>query len=184
LNKTYLLCESVKEGLVIIDQHAAHERVVFERLKGAHLESKIERQPLLVPLSLDLSLSEAAVLERSVDPLLRLGFEVDRFSGNTFVIRAVPLMLVDCNYEALLQDMMGDLSDLNVGEKVDNMVDPVLASMACHGSVRAGKTMPMEEIKSLLAQLDDTPFGTNCPHGRPIFRKMSIVEIEKMFGRR
>jgi len=181
LKDTYLLYEA-KDGLLILDQHAAHERIVYETLKKSFHSSSMERQAFLIPPRLELSLKEGRILEEKLDQLAGLGFELEHFGGTTFLLRSVPSILVDVQWENFLIDLIpvleeeGDLGN-------ERALDRLLTVMSCHGAIRAGKRMSHREIVLLLEQLEDMDLPSNCPHGRPIFRKFSYDEIERMFRR-
>ncbi|MEE9611791.1 MAG: hypothetical protein V3W19_11090, partial [Desulfatiglandales bacterium] len=181
LNDTYLLCQT-KEGLLIIDQHAAHERVVYETLKNSFHASHIESQSFLIPHELEVSLKEGRILETKLGELATMGLELEHFGGSTFLLRSVPSILVDVQWKNFLLDLIpvleeeGDLTN-------DRAMDKLLTVMACHGAIRAGKRMSQEEMNLLLNQLEKMNLPTHCPHGRPIFRKFTQYELEKMFKR-
>ncbi len=181
LKGTYLLFQE-KDGLLMIDQHAAHERVVYETLKAKYAASKVESQNFLLPVDIELALNDARILETKLEQLGNLGFEIEHFGGNSFLIRAVPAILVNSDWESFLVDLIpvleeeGDLS-------TDRAMDKLLTVMACHGAIRAGHSMTQQEMTLLVEQLRKLELATNCPHGRPVFKKFSYYEIEKMFKR-
>jgi DNA mismatch repair protein MutL len=181
LKNTYLLFQAV-DGLIVLDQHAAHERILYETLKKNYLSSKVVSQAFLIPVRLELSSKESRTLIEKLDQIASFGFELEHFGGNTFLLRSVPSVLVNVEYENFLMDLIplldeeGDLTS-------DKAVEKVMTVMACHGAIRAGQKMSHGEISLLLEQLEDMDLPTNCPHGRPIYRKISYHEIEKMFKR-
>ena len=181
LKDTYILCQA-KEGLLMIDQHAAHERIVYETLKKSYASSKIELQSFLIPQKIELSLEEGRILLKKLDQLVRMGFEIEHFGGSTFLVRAIPAILVNVKWEEFLLDLIpvlkaeGDLSN-------EKAMDRLLTITACHGAIRAGHRMSQEEMALLLRQLEEAELSTNCPHGRPVFKKFNYYEIEKMFKR-
>ncbi len=181
LKDTYLLFEAA-DGLLLIDQHAAHERIVYESLKKAYKTSKIESQAFLIPRTLELSLKEGRVVQEKLDQLNELGFVLEPFGRSTFLLRSVPSILVNMDWESFLLDMIPVLTE---EEDLTNerALDRFLAVMSCHGAIRAGKRMSRNEISLLLEQLEKMELPTNCPHGRPIFKKFSYNEIERMFKR-
>jgi DNA mismatch repair protein MutL len=181
LDRTYLVCEGPGE-LVLIDQHAAHERVAFARLRAAHGRSEIRRQRLLFPLPVEIDeIAAALVADR---PLLEaLGFEVEAAGPRSILVRAVPEMLKDADPKPLLRDVLGQLADGAAASSAVERVDHVLATMACHSVVRAGDVLGRQEVLSLLAQLDDVDLRSHCPHGRPVLLRMPLPEIERRFGR-
>jgi DNA mismatch repair protein MutL len=181
LKDTYLLFQD-RDGLLLVDQHAAHERILYETLKKNYLASKVESQTFLIPIRLELSLKEGRVLLEKIDQMAALGFEMEHFGGNTFLIRSVPAILVNVEWQAFLLDLIPILEEeeLLVNEKA---MDRLLTVMACHGAIKAGQKMSRGEMNMLIEQLDEMALPTNCPHGRPVFKKFSYYEIEKMFKR-
>ncbi|MDY7034743.1 MAG: DNA mismatch repair endonuclease MutL, partial [Thermodesulfobacteriota bacterium] len=181
LRDTYILCQA-SDGLLLIDQHAAHERIVYETLKRSYHSKQMERQSFLMPYELEVSMIDGKILLKRIDSLLELGFELQHFGGSTFLLRSVPSILVDVKWEAFLLDLIPVLKD-GGDLTTERVLDKLLTVMACHGAVRAGKRMSQEEITRLINKLEEMDLPTNCPHGRPIFRKLSYYEIEKMFKR-
>ncbi|MDB9822456.1 DNA mismatch repair endonuclease MutL [Deltaproteobacteria bacterium] len=181
LRETYLLFQT-SDGLLVVDQHAAHERILYEKLKKNYLSNRIEGQAFLIPMRLEVSLKEGRVLMEKTDQMAALGFELEHFGGSTFLIRSVPSMLVDVEWENFMLDLIPVLEEEEnlANEKA---MDRLMAVMACHGAIRAGQRMSHREMTLLLEQLEEMDLPTNCPHGRPIFRKFSYYEIEKMFKR-
>jgi DNA mismatch repair protein MutL len=181
LDETYLLFQG-ENGLLIVDQHAAHERVVYETLKRGYKKDVIERQGFLIPPNLEFTLQEARIIEKNLDQLARMGLEMDYFGGNTFLLRAVPSILQTVDWEAFLRELIPHL------EKKENLdreeaYDQFIALMACHNALRSGQSLSQQEITYLLEQLEGMSLPTHCPHGRPIFRNIGYREIDKMFGR-
>ena len=179
LNYTYILCEGA-DGLVIVDQHAAHERVLYEKLMKGIQENGLEIQRLLLPKTLELSIREKRVLEQKNQMLADFGIEVEDFGGQTILLCSVPSLLEGADWEILLGEV---ISALEQGQEKEHLLGKVISLMACHGAIRAGYPMKMAEMQALLDQLNQTGLPTNCPHGRPIFRKITFFELEKMFKR-
>jgi DNA mismatch repair protein MutL len=180
LKDTYLLFQG-RDGLLLVDQHAAHERILYETLKKNYLASKVESQIFLIPIRLELSLKEGGILLEKIDQMAALGFELEHFGGSTFLLRSVPSILVNVEWQAFLLDLIPILEEeLLVNERA---MDRLMTVMACHGAIKAGQKMSHREINMLIEQLDEMDLPTNCPHGRPVFRKFSYYEIEKMFKR-
>ncbi len=191
LARTYLVCEADGE-LVLIDQHAAHERVAFERLRAAHGKSEIRRQRLLFPVPVDLP-DGIAISSDEIAALGTLGFEVEigvagsgAAGGGTLLMRAVPELVKDADPKPLLHDVLGRLADDGEDPKTESLshrIDQVLATMACHSVVRAGDVLGRPQAVALLAQLDGVDLRSHCPHGRPVLLRLSLPEIERRFGR-
>jgi DNA mismatch repair protein MutL len=181
LKETYILCET-QGGLLLVDQHAAHERRVFERLKKSYDSATLECQPFLIPPRVEFSPSESRTILKKMGELSQLGIALEHFGGGTFMVRSVPSLLVDVHWESFLREVLPLLEEQG-NVKGDQMVERLLALMACHGAIRAGQRLSKEEMVSLVEQLDEVEVPTNCPHGRPVFKRLSFYEIEKMFRR-
>jgi DNA mismatch repair protein MutL len=181
LRDTYLLFQA-EDGLLIVDQHAAHERILYEKLKKGLVEMKVDIQPFLIPVKIEASLKDASVLEENLPQLARLGFELDHFGGSTFLIRSAPAALGNADWETLISDLIPEL-EKNAPVGIEQTMDDMLIVMACHGAIRARQSLGQREITLLLEELDSLDIPTNCPHGRPIFKKIVYSEIEKMFKR-
>jgi DNA mismatch repair protein MutL len=181
LKETYILCET-KDGLLLVDQHAAHERRVYEKLKTSYDNSNLECQPFLLPPRVEFSPSESRTILKKTGELSELGITLEHFGGGTFLVRSVPSLLVDVQWESFLREILPVLEEQNA-VKGGQVVDKLLALMACHGAIRAGQRLSKEEMVSLVEQLDEAEVPTNCPHGRPVFKRLSFYEIEKMFRR-
>lgn len=178
---TFLVCEG-DDALFILDQHAAAERVTFDRLKKAHTERAVEMQRLLVPAVVDVAPSEAAALEENADALARLGVEVRSVGDAAVAVHGVPALLLRKDPARIVRDLVAELSRTS-GRPFSAMIDLVLATMACHGSVRAGDPVSRAEVEALLAALDEVDFAGHCPHGRPLLMRMSFAELERKVGR-
>ena len=180
LGGTYILCQT-DAGLLVLDQHAAHERVVYENLKRAFETSSMEIQALLIPFEMELSFKEKTVALEKGKELMAFGLEVDHFGGNTFLLRSVPALLKDVDWASMVSELLSRIEDGEVD--FATFMDDAVAVMACHGAIRAGQKMSMEEMSLLIDQLKEMDLPTNCPHGRPIVKEFSYYEIEKMFKR-
>jgi len=180
LKETYILCQS-RDGLLMVDQHAAHERIVYETLKKCHQGSNIERQAFLIPQKIELSLKEARILQEHLNQLADIGLDIEHFGGNTFLLRSVPVILVDVHWENFLRDLIPVLEEGDVSS--EKVLDGLLTLISCHGALRAGQRLSQKEMSLLLSQLEEMNLSTNCPHGRPIIKTFSYYEIEKMFKR-
>jgi DNA mismatch repair protein MutL len=180
---TYIVAEAV-DGLVIVDQHAAHERLVLERLRAAGAgEAVAASQALLLPEVVELDEPACDRLEDSAAKFAEYGLALERFGPAAMLVRAMPAALRGADPEKLLTDLADDLAQhgeaLLLGEKIEH----VLATMACHGSVRAGRTLSVAEMNALLREMERTPRSGQCNHGRPTWVKLSMGDVEKLFGR-
>jgi DNA mismatch repair protein MutL len=178
----YVVCQN-GEAMVLIDQHAAHERVAFERLRRAYAEGGVARQPLLVPAIVELGAREAAVLTELCQDLERIGFEIEPFGAGSFAVRAVPALLADANPAALVHDLVEELAEVGSSRRLTHAAEDVLARLACHSVVRVGQSLTAEAIQALLRAMDDIDFAGNCPHGRPAFISFPRGELERRFRR-
>ncbi|HEY3445393.1 MAG TPA: DNA mismatch repair endonuclease MutL [Myxococcales bacterium] len=182
--RTYLVCEAPGPQLVVIDQHAAHERLRFHQLREAFKARKPQAQSFLFPASVDMPLAEARVLADHLEEVKQVGFDVDPFGGTTFALKAVPAPLVGCDYRQLLTDLAGELMQVEKGRAFESAMEDVLATMACHSAVRAHQSLTPEECRALLDALDAIDFNTRCPHGRPVAAQIPLLELEKRVERR
>jgi DNA mismatch repair protein MutL len=182
LKNTYILCQA-EDGLLLVDQHAAHERVVYDALRKRARDGAAETQPFLIPKQVELSLAEAGVLEEHGAALARLGLEVEPFGGTTCLLRSVPPVLLEVDLDAFLRELLARLKETGGELESDAAMDELLAVMACHGAVRAGKPLSEREMNALLDDLQRTELPSNCPHGRPVSRKITWGELERMFKR-
>ncbi|MDJ0783159.1 MAG: DNA mismatch repair endonuclease MutL [Desulfosarcinaceae bacterium] len=182
IRATYLLCES-PDGLVIVDQHAAHERITFETLRQAHAGRPIESQGLLLPETLELSHAEAEILERLQADMARMGLVVEPFGGTTFVIKAVPVILGKGAAAGIVRDVVDRIAEVGFGSGVERVIESCLVTIACHRSIRAHQRLSEAEMKALLVQLGQCDNPAHCPHGRPTWVRWSVRELEKAFGR-
>ncbi|MFP5373452.1 MAG: DNA mismatch repair endonuclease MutL [Gammaproteobacteria bacterium] len=182
LHGIYILAESA-EGLVVVDMHAAHERIGYEKLKAAHDGEGLRRQPLLVPATVAVSEREAEVAEREAQTLVELGFEVDRAGPQSLLLRAVPALLAQGDVEGLLRDVLADLREHGASRRVAQARDELLATMACHGAVRANRRLSLPEMDALLREMEATERSGQCNHGRPTWARFPLAEIDKWFLR-
>ena len=181
---TYVLAVAADGGLVLVDQHAAHERLTHEALRAQHLAGEVRRQPLLLPAVVDLPPSDAARLLGHAEALARLGLELEGFGPGAVLVRALPAALGAPDPAPLLRDLADELAEAGEATALDARIDAVLARLACHGSIRAGRRLLQPEMDALLRAMEATPRAATCSHGRPTFLKLSRAEIERMFGRR
>ncbi len=178
----YLLCEGA-ERLVLIDQHAAHERIAFERLRAQLQTGAIERQSLLIPVSVDVDPRQLEALTSAEGELASLGFEVEPFGERTVLVREVPALLGDDDPALLVTDLADGLAELGSHRSAADALENVLGRIACHSVVRVGRALAASEIERLLGDLDNLTYGSNCPHGRPVSVEFTRGQVERMFGR-
>ena len=180
--RSYLLCQD-GDDLVLIDQHAAAERIGFEKLRTQLRKGEVEGQGLLFPAVLELDFRESDQLAEHGQDLRRLGFEVEPFGGRTWAIKGVPRLLGEQDALRLVRDVVGELAALGQSALADEALDAVLMRMACHGVVRANQTLGLAQMQALLADLDAVDFKAHCPHGRPVMKRLTLGEVERMFKR-
>ena len=180
---TYIVAEA-EDGLVIVDQHAAHERLVLERMRRAAQGGTVARQALLMPEVVELDEPDCDRLEGAIGELAGLGLEVERFGPSTMLVRATPAPLGKTDARALLADLAAELAELGTALSLRDRLDHVAATIACHGSVRAGRVLSVAEMNALLREMEVTPHSGQCNHGRPTWVKLAHADIEKLFGRR
>jgi DNA mismatch repair protein MutL len=180
---TYIVAEAT-DGLVIVDQHAAHERLVLERLRASGAAQKVAAaQSLLMPEVVELDEPACDLLEDAADAMARFGLHYERFGPGALLVRAVPGALAKADPARLLRDLADDLVQHGAALLLEERIEHVLATMACHGSVRAGRVLSVPEMNALLREMEVTPRSGQCNHGRPTWVKLSITEVEKLFGR-
>ena len=182
VNQTFLVAQ-VGHELQVIDQHTAHERVLFERLWRAWVSQSVPTQTLLIPESIEAPPHAAALIHEHLSDLAKLGLDVEPFGGKSFVIRAVPALLGHLDYAGLVQDLADDLTQWNSTTSLETEIRPILASLACHAAVRAGRPMAQPEMKQLIDDWLQEGQPATCPHGRRIALRFSTDELAKIFGR-
>jgi DNA mismatch repair protein MutL len=178
----YLVCEGEGE-LWLIDQHAAHERVAFERLRAARRRGRVERQAMLIPQVVEVATGEAELLAGAAEELAACGLEVEPFGDRTVLVRSVPGPFPATSIAPLLRAVAADLADVERSDAVAARSDALLATIACHSVVRVGQKLRESEMRALLTAMDEIEMNSNCPHGRPVARRMSRAELERRFGR-
>lgn len=183
IHGNYIIAQT-EDGLVIVDGHAAHERLVYERLKAQAAAAGIARQALLIPQIVDLTPADSARILSIADDLADLGLVIEPFGGGAIAVREVPAMLANLDASALIRDILDDLADQGASDRLRARLDAVLSSMACHGSVRSGRRMTAEEMNALLREMERTPKSGQCNHGRPTWVKLRLTDIERLFGRK
>ncbi len=182
LHGIYILAENA-EGLVVVDMHAAHERITYEHLKNSMAEDTVRSQPLLVPASLAVSQKEGDCAEEFADTFKKLGFELNRLAPEKLAIRAVPSLLKESNSEQLVRDVLSDLLEHGSSQRIEEEINEILSTMACHGSVRANHRLSIPEMNALLRDMERTERSGQCNHGRPTWTQMSIDQLDKLFMR-
>ena len=183
VHETYLIAQT-RDGMVIVDQHAAHERLVYERMKAERARSGIARQSLLLPEVVELDPVDADRLLAAADDLASLGLALESFGPGAVLIREAPAALAGGNLQKLVRDVADTLAEHGDSTALERRLDHILATMACHNSVRAGRRMRPEEMDALLREMEATPNSGQCNHGRPTYVELKLADIEKLFGRR
>ena len=183
LHKTYIVAETA-DGVVIVDQHAAHERLVLEGMKKAMENGGVERQALLLPEVVEPGQGEAALLLEHAEMLAGLGLVIEAFGDGAVLVREVPALLGQGNVTSMLADIAEELGQFGASTALEDRINHVLATMSCYGSVRAGRVLNGEEMNALLREMEVTPRSGQCNHGRPTWVSLSLVEIESLFNRR
>ena len=183
VHENYIIAQTAT-GIVIVDQHAAHERLVYERLKRQMAETGIAAQALLIPEIVELSPTDAARLLDAAPVLAEIGLSIEPFGGTAVAVRETPAILGQVNAAAMIRDILDELADAGDSTHVRARIDAVLSRMACHGSVRSGRQMRPEEMNALLREMEATPHSGQCNHGRPTYVELKLHDIERLFGRR
>jgi len=178
----YLVC-SCSRGLVLIDQHAAHERVAFEKLRRQMEDGKVETQSLLIPQTVELTAGEVMLLEQKLEVIERFGFSLEPFGPNAYAITAAPALLPEGDYSLVVRQMVTELAEVETSAKLRQHLEDRLATIACHSVIRANRALERDEIRALLGDLDRIEFATQCPHGRPVLIEISRDELDRMFKR-
>lgn len=182
LKGIYILAENAN-GLIVVDMHAAHERITYERLKQQFDHEQLASQPLLVPLSMAVSEKEAALAEESASLFARLGFAVETAGPETILIRQVPVILNRATVEDLVRDVLSDVIEYGTSSRIEHNINEILSTMACHGSVRANRKLTLPEMNSLLRDMEATERSGQCNHGRPTWSQMTLAQLDKLFMR-
>ncbi len=182
LKGIYILAENA-QGMVVVDMHAAHERITYERMKKAYAEQGLQAQPLLVPESLAVSESEADCAEEYADEFKRLGFVLDRAGPESLRVLQTPVQLRNADTTQLVRDVLSDIREQGSSERIQNHINEILGTMACHGSVRANRKLSLDEMNALLRDMEETERSGQCNHGRPTWTQMTLAEMDKLFLR-
>ncbi|NRB34777.1 MAG: DNA mismatch repair endonuclease MutL, partial [Rhodobacteraceae bacterium] len=182
VHENYIIAQT-SDGMVIVDQHAAHERLVYEKLKAQMAENGVAAQALLIPEIVELSEQDAQRLLEVADELSRFGLTIEAFGGGAVAVRETPAILGEVNAEAMLRDILDELSDMGRSQTLTDRIEAILSRVACHGSIRSGRRMRAEEMNALLREMEATPHSGQCNHGRPTYVELKLADIEKLFGR-
>ncbi len=182
LQGIYILAQNL-QGLVIVDMHAAHERITYEKMKLSHAQKGVQAQPLLVPVSLAVSETEATCAEDCHSIFEELGFLIERAGPETLLVRQVPMLLCNSNVETLVRDVLTDMLEHGQSDRIQQHINEILSTMACHGSVRANRQLSLPEMNALLREMELTERSGQCNHGRPTWTSLSLAELDKLFLR-
>ena len=182
VHENYIISQTA-DGIVIVDQHAAHERLVYEKLKNKMALNGVSSQTLLIPEIIELSEQDSAVLMDLSAEFSRFGLSIENFGGNSIVVRETPAILGEVNAKSLILDILDELKDWSESNLIKEKLDAILSRVACHGSIRSGRIMKGEEMNALLREMEITPHSGQCNHGRPTYVKLKLSDIEKLFGR-
>ncbi len=182
VHENYIVAQT-ETGIVIVDQHAAHERLVYERLKNQMADNGVAAQALLIPEIIEMSDGDAAMLLSHADELAKLGLTLEPFGGGAIAVRETPAILGEINAEAMLRDVLDELADLGDSTTLQARIEAILSRVACHGSIRSGRQMRAEEMNALLREMEATPHSGQCNHGRPTYVELQLSDIERLFGR-
>jgi len=182
LNRTYIVCENAEGSLVLIDQHAAHERLGFDALKKQLAKGSIEQQRLLLPQQIKLTPKELSVVSEHLSNIEHAGFELEPFGGESVVIKACPSLLGDVSLPHLFEKIAQEIADFGSFSAPEEVVDKILAVVACHRQIRAGDILSQSEMEALIEDIESTQ-TSHCPHGRPVIVTIERSEVEKWFKR-
>ena len=182
IHENYIISQT-KTGFIIVDQHAAHERLVYEKLKKQMSENGVPSQSLLIPEIIEMTEQESAKLLAFSDEFSQLGLVIEPFGGSAIAVRETPAILGEINAKKLVEDILDELIDLDSSSTIQTKIEAILSRVACHGSIRSGRQMRAEEMNSLLREMESTPFSGQCNHGRPTYVELKLSDIERLFGR-
>ena len=183
IHETYIVSQT-RDGLIVVDQHAAHERIVYERLKASLAKNGVQRQILLIPEIVEFDEATVEKLLDRAEELATFGLAIDTFGPGAVAVRETPSLLGKTNAAGLLRDLAEHMAEWDEALPLERRLMHVAATMACHGSVRAGRRLKPEEMNALLREMEDTPNSGQCNHGRPTYVELKLSDIEKLFGRR
>ena len=183
VHENYIVAQT-SDSLIIVDQHAAHERLVYEALKNALHARPVPAQMLLLPEVVDLPEEDAERLALHAPTLARFGLGIERFGPGAIAVRETPAMLGETDVQQLVRDLADEIADNDTVDTLASKLDHIAATMACHGSVRSGRLLKADEMNALLRQMEATPGSGTCNHGRPTYIELKLADIERLFGRR
>jgi len=182
VHENYIVAQT-ETGMVLVDQHAAHERLVYERLKRQMADTGVAAQALLIPEIVEMSEADAQLLLGHAGAFGRFGLTLEPFGGGAVAVRETPALLGEVNCKALLRDILDELADEGSSDLVQSKLEAILSRVACHGSIRSGRRMQADEMNALLREMEGTPLSGQCNHGRPTYVELSLADIERLFGR-
>ncbi|MDR9481990.1 MAG: DNA mismatch repair endonuclease MutL [Salibaculum sp.] len=182
VHENYIVAQT-ETGMILVDQHAAHERLVYEKLKRQMADNGVAAQALLIPEIVEMSQAEAQTLLDHAEALRRFGLTLEPFGGGAVAVRETPALLGEVNCKALLADILDELADEGSSDLVQSRLEAILSRVACHGSIRSGRRMQAEEMNALLREMEATPLSGQCNHGRPTYVELNLADIERLFGR-
>jgi len=183
LHETYVVAQTA-DGIVIVDQHAAHERLVYEDMKRQMAENGVKRQALLIPEVVELGDEGARAVADRAEELLALGLEVEPFGAGAVCVRATPALFGEMDIQGLIRDLADELAELEEGLALKERFEETMGNMACRSSIRSGRRLTGDEMNALLRQMEATPHSGQCNHGRPTYVELKLADIERLFGRR
>ena len=183
VHETYIIAQT-EDSVVIVDQHAAHERLVYQRMKAMLANGGVARQGLLIPEIISLDGDDVELLEEAKDALAELGLVLERFGVDAVAVRETPALLGETDVKGLVKDLAAELRAQGTGQVLRDRLEAVCSTMACHGSVRAGRRLNGQEMNALLREMEATPGSGQCNHGRPTYVELQLSDIEKLFARR
>jgi DNA mismatch repair protein MutL len=183
VHETYIIAQT-RTSVVIVDQHAAHERLVYERMKKMLANGGVARQGLLIPAIVSLPDDEAAILAEHAEEFAELGLVLEQFGQGAVAVREVPALLGHTDVAGLIKDLASELLSDEQGFALRDRLEAICSRMACHGSVRAGRRLGPEEMNALLREMEATPYSGQCNHGRPTYVELRLTDIERLFGRK
>ena len=182
VHENYIIAQTAT-GMVLVDQHAAHERLVYEKLKAQMAENGVAAQALLIPEIVELSAADCALLLEIAETLAGFGLSIEAFGGTAIAVRETPAILGTVNARAMILDILDELADQQSSTLVQAKIEAILSRVACHGSIRSGRRMRAEEMNALLREMEATPHSGQCNHGRPTYVELKLSDIERLFGR-